>query len=71
MRRRPYQLGKSAFRVDSCAEGWCVVEEWSEVDRRGERDDGLIEYVAGPFRERAEADAAAKELAERCDGSFG
>lgn len=49
MTRRPFQIGPSTFRLERRASGWWLVEEFSQIDRRGGREDEWEEE--GPFSE--------------------
>ncbi len=55
--RRQFQIGPSSYCLEKGDAGWYVVEEWSQADRHGERDDGFKERVSGPH-ERAQAEQA-------------
>jgi hypothetical protein len=46
---RPFQIGKSTFRLEQRASGWWLIEEFSQIDRRGNREDEWDEE--GPFTE--------------------
>lgn len=61
MKRRPYQVNDSTFRVECHASGWRVTETWQEIDRRGEKDDCDESYGSFPTREEAHAEKARLE----------
>ena len=52
--RRQFQIGPTIYALQETPEGWCVVAEWWQIDRRGEKE-SLAEIVDGPMtKEEAE-----------------
>lgn len=45
--RRQFQIGPTIYALQETPEGWCVVAEWWEIDRRGEKE-SRAEIVDGP-----------------------
>lgn len=46
--RRQFQIGPTIYALQETPEGWCVVAEWWQIDRRGEKE-AVAEIVHGPM----------------------